>query len=328
MEPDRFKTPIIATLAKRAANSCSNPECGATTSGPADAADQSVNVGVAAHIYGARAGSARHDPAMASAERGDITNAIWLCQNCHKLVDDDPDHFPAGLLFEWKRGHERQTAQSLGKAGARARERYLARHLGDFEGLSYLAEEIIIEKPRFWEHKLTSEILRTKAGPIFKRWDALKKGLYSKPLTLVPLSEVMHWLQARHREMSLTMHATDNLMNGEFQAAWSGTDGEASDVEIVRICTLFAEACASILAWEETVRFVKLPNAFDEVQELYIGIQGMQLDELAKMPAHLAEVVAADTPGIHRLSLTFDFPEGWVERHSDSLERAVAEAFD
>lgn len=325
VDADRFKTQVVSTVSKRAANTCSNPDCGAVTSGPTDEPTQSVSVGEAAHIYGARAGSARFVATMDSTERSDITNAIWLCRNCHKLVDDDPDQFPAGLLFEWRREHERQVAQLVGKAGARARERYMARHLGEFEQLSYLAEQIIIDRPQFWAHKLTSELLRVKTGPIFKRWDALKRGLYTLAMSTVPPAEVSQWLQARHQEQMLMASAVGNLVNGEFQAAWGDPDGEASDAEIVRVCGLFAEGCARLLSWEEQVRFSKLPDAFDEVQVLLSGLAGMQLDEIRKLPAHLASIVSgAPKPGVHHLSLTFDLPEGWDEKYSECLQRAFA----
>ena len=118
---DRFRQLVIATLAKRAANRCSNPDCGALTSGPADDPTGSVNVGEAAHIYGANPGSARYDPAMKSADRSSITNAIWLCGNCHKLIDDDPITYPADLLFVWQRNHQQWIAARVGKAGAELR---------------------------------------------------------------------------------------------------------------------------------------------------------------------------------------------------------------
>lgn len=110
---DRFKQSIINTLAKRAANQCSNPDCEAITSGPSAIALESVNVGEAAHIYGANPGSARYDPDMASADRSWISNAIWLCGNCHKLIDDDPTRYPAGLLFEWQSDHELRIAEQV-----------------------------------------------------------------------------------------------------------------------------------------------------------------------------------------------------------------------
>ncbi|HEX8585111.1 MAG TPA: HNH endonuclease [Allosphingosinicella sp.] len=136
---NRFTKPIIATLAKRAANRCSNPDCGALTSGPARKRTASVNVGEGAHIFGAHESSARYDAAMEPAERASIENAIWLCGNYHKLIDDDPARYPAGLLFEWQREHERQIMEQVGKAGAELRRRYEERQLEELGKLSYLS---------------------------------------------------------------------------------------------------------------------------------------------------------------------------------------------
>jgi hypothetical protein len=85
---------VIETVAKRAGNICSNPDCQALTTGPAETEDKSVTIGEAAHIFGANPGSARFDEKMSSSERSDITNAIWLCRNCHKLADADAARFP------------------------------------------------------------------------------------------------------------------------------------------------------------------------------------------------------------------------------------------
>lgn len=156
---DRFKQSVVTTIARRAANCCSNPDCGAVTSGPTDDPLKAVNVGEAAHIYGANPGSARYDSEMLSADRGAITNAIWLCGNCHKLIDDDPDRYPAGLLFEWVKEHERKIGELVGKAGAELRSRYERRHLEKFGRLSYLSERIITEKADLWRYRLTAEVL-------------------------------------------------------------------------------------------------------------------------------------------------------------------------
>src|SRR5436190_17522523 len=100
MDEQRFTRQTIDTVAKRAGNICSNPDCQAITIGPAEAPDKSVNVGEAAHIFGANSGSARFQEGMSPTERADITNAIWLCRICHKLIDADATRFPAPLLFE------------------------------------------------------------------------------------------------------------------------------------------------------------------------------------------------------------------------------------
>lgn len=102
MPRDDFSKPIKETLAKRVGYLCSNPNCRATTTGPHTESGRSVSVGVAAHISAASLDGPRYDPDMSPEERSSIENAIWLCQNCAKLVDTDVRGFPRSTLVRWK----------------------------------------------------------------------------------------------------------------------------------------------------------------------------------------------------------------------------------
>lgn len=322
---DRFKQAVVLALSRRAANRCSNPACHAITSGPSDDPQKAVNVGEAAHIYGANSGSARYDPNMGAAERSSITNAIWLCANCHKIVDDDPAKYPAGLLFEWQREHERLVSENVGKAGAEMRHRYERRHLEEFGKLSYLAERILLEKDDLWEYRLTSEALRFEMQPVLRRWRALSQKLYMKPVTRVSVREFGHWLSDRMNEAQSICQAFSQIMNHEFHRAWGEPGVPGDEAEIISTCRLFAEMCSSALAWEEEVRFVSAPDVYDEVVELLKGVVGAMIDEAEKLPRFMAETFGGETqPGNYSLQLVLTLPDGWAER----IEAATKEATD
>src|SRR5262245_10988469 len=96
---DDFTEPTKDELAKRVAGRCSRPQCRAQTSGPRTNPDKSVNIGVAAHITAASKGGPRYDKRLSSEERKAAANGIWLCQNCAKLIDNDPDCYTVDLLL-------------------------------------------------------------------------------------------------------------------------------------------------------------------------------------------------------------------------------------
>lgn len=321
---DRFKQTVISVLARRAANRCSNPSCGAITSGPADERDSAVNVGEAAHIYGASPGSARYDPDMASVDRSAITNAIWLCGNCHKLADDDPRRYPAGLLFEWQREHEMRISEQVGKAAADIRQRYERRRLEEFGRLSYLAERLILEKDDYWEYLLTAEVLRHEIVPVVRRWNALKRGLYVKPFARIEKSDCFAWLSDKSNEIRCIVSAFSELTNVEFSRSWGAPGVEGSDVDIISTCRLYGEVCSSTLAWEESVRFTHVDSCFTEVRDLYVGVAGSVIEQAEKIPKFLTETIATKpTVGEYNLVLTVSLPGGWVEDVNAALKRAV-----
>jgi hypothetical protein len=315
----RFTKAIVETIAKRSANLCSNPDCGALTTGPAEKHDRSITVGEAAHIYGAHPGSARYDPEMSAADRSGITNAIWLCRNCHKIVDTDPSQFPAELLFEWRREHERQLARKLGKTGEILRQKIAARTLEGFDHTSYLAQQIVIDKPDLWEYRLTVELLRTKLAPILARWQSLKAGLYSKPVTRVSEEEAFDWFRDRIHEASMMPDTITGVLN-EFTMSWGEPGVPGSETEILRVCELFAEACSNFLSWEEGVRFVRLSNNYEDLQTALIGTVGGFIDQIATVPAQLAMPLNDEkASGTYMVGVTIALPKGWSERANTAL---------
>jgi hypothetical protein len=321
---DRFKQAVVTTLAKRAANRCSNPNCGAITSGPSTDPSASINVGEAAHIYGANPGSARFELSMVSSDRSAISNAIWLCATCHKIVDDDPARYPSGLLFEWQRGHEQRIAEQVGKAGAETRKRYEARHLEEFGRLSYLGERLLAEKDTLWEYRLTSEVLRLEIAPVLRRWNALQRGLYLKQNTRIAKDDFIPWVLSRIAEIRSIAAAFGELINVEFERAWGEPGVPGDDIEIVATCRLFGEMCQSALTWEETVRFVTVDEIFAEVHSLFVGAAGGIINEAVKIPVFLSDtLVGTPLPGQYALNLSLTLPDGWGDAVDAALSRAT-----
>ena len=112
---DDFAEPLKRGVAARVANRCSRPDCRANTSGPQIDPRKAVNLGVAAHITAASPEGPRFDTTLQPEQRSSAENAIWLCQNCAKLVDNDEARFPADLLREWKSNAEAEAFSVLGR---------------------------------------------------------------------------------------------------------------------------------------------------------------------------------------------------------------------
>jgi len=119
--PD-FSAKVAEALAKRAAQTCSNPACRRPTSAPHSEDSKATNLGEAAHIKGARPGSARFDPTMTDEERAAPSNGIWLCCVCAKRIDADPTQSTVELLVGWKKQHEAWVAAGQPSEGAATRE--------------------------------------------------------------------------------------------------------------------------------------------------------------------------------------------------------------
>lgn len=112
---DDFPESVKRAIAARVGNRCSNPGCRAPTSGPKDDPTGAINVGVAAHITAAAPGGPRYDGSLSPEQRKHPSNAIWLCQTCADLVDEDSDCFTVELLQTWKKRAEDAALREIGK---------------------------------------------------------------------------------------------------------------------------------------------------------------------------------------------------------------------
>ena len=106
-KPPEFSNETIRILSERSAMICNNYSCATITVGPSDArGDLSIKLGEAAHIRAKNAG-ARYDANMTDIQRADISNGIWLCANCHTMIDkNNGADFSVSQLEGWKKKHE------------------------------------------------------------------------------------------------------------------------------------------------------------------------------------------------------------------------------
>jgi hypothetical protein len=114
-------------LADFAGSRCSNPACRAETKAKCADADKVLNLGIAAHIYGAEPGGARYNEHQSPEERRSaIRNGIWLCEPCATIIDIERTAHPAQLLFQWRQDNERErrefVVQRTNHSGNRKRE--------------------------------------------------------------------------------------------------------------------------------------------------------------------------------------------------------------
>lgn len=114
---NNFTPSTIRLLRDRVANLCSNPDCRKNTiAASLETNNKTTLIGEAAHIRAASsgAGGARFDNTMSHEERKSIDNGIWLCKNCHRMIDREPEKYSVEILERWKAETEEYASKGLG----------------------------------------------------------------------------------------------------------------------------------------------------------------------------------------------------------------------
>jgi hypothetical protein len=81
---------------------CSNPFCRRLTIKRRAAGNDVVRLGNASHIHPAAPAGPRAAPEMPDEKLSAFENGIWLCDEHHREVDNNPTKYPPELLRTWK----------------------------------------------------------------------------------------------------------------------------------------------------------------------------------------------------------------------------------
>lgn len=110
--------PTKLLLAYRSGDRCANPECGNPLVYEDEDNNILTNVGEAAHIAGERETAARYDPDMTDEQRNDYPNLIYLCTECHTVIDNNESFYTVDVLNEMKWQHEKTVRDAIIEAFA------------------------------------------------------------------------------------------------------------------------------------------------------------------------------------------------------------------
>ena len=111
---DNFSAQVVRILAERSGGKCAN--CRAPTWGPSDSDYKATNIGQAAHITAAAPGGPRYDPNISSQRRSSALNGVWLCGNCHHIIDTNVAEYTVEKLRNIKKKAEADAKAELGVA--------------------------------------------------------------------------------------------------------------------------------------------------------------------------------------------------------------------
>lgn len=100
-----FSYPTKLKIAAYCNNMCAFPTCAKKVLGGrinADDLENGFSKGVFAHIIGASSKGPRHTTETNNIDLDDVSNGILLCEEHHKLIDDNEEDYPIEVLKQWK----------------------------------------------------------------------------------------------------------------------------------------------------------------------------------------------------------------------------------
>lgn len=297
--------------------------------GPNSDPEKSTSLGEAAHIFGARPKSKRFDLTLSDSERAQITNGIWLCRNCHKLIDTDESQFSSDLLFLWRKEHERFVLSELGSKSDKVRLNLLNKSLMPFQQYPERIQRVVLDKPPAWEFRLAAGLMRHLNQAAQRKLEDLKSGLYIKSINHIRKEDVPEWVENRLSEMTQVIEPVEGLLEA-LKRSFGELGVSGDELEILHVCKRIHEHFDQVLIHEEQFYFSRLPEEYDDVVRLLKDRVASQVLKVSEVPDFLDEVATRaeseatkENPIRVEKKIDMDVPDGWVERFDDAYKQAV-----
>ena len=266
---------------------------------------------------------------MNDSSRAEITNGVWLCRNCHKLIDSDDQIYSNDLLYAWREQHEAYTFTELGSSTDKIQFEEKAADLDQFDGYPYIVRRIAIDRPKGWEHRLTAELMRHLNRPVFRRMKDLRDGLYVRQQVYLDADSVIPWIQERLTESTYLTNPISGLFV-RLNESW-GELGQPGNVdEIHHVTKLFRDYIEQVIEFEERIHFVHVPEKYKGLTDLLKDLLMSQVGQVSEVPDYLDDCVAKidtdhggteENPTVITKTICLDVPKDWNKRFDREIKR-------
>ena len=160
------------------------------------------------------------------------------------------------------------------------------------------------ERPAFWEHLLTAELLECLVARGKSRLEELRKGMIYRPLIVLSDGEAMHRFA----------YIFGNIMNiatsfvavmDDITPSWGPSGVAGNPLVIHRACQRVGFLIDALIDWETDLRFTKTSDIFSPLFQCLHDSTVGYIDEIARVPAEIIMAVTTShtTVGVHRVTI-------------------------
>ncbi len=155
---------------------------------------------------------------------------------------------------------------------------------------SLRAQQIVLDKPKYWEFLLQEELLRTKLTKIRKGYDDLKRGLVQNNSRYLTGTEYVQWLRMKITDFRNIIHLLGIAINEECHSAVGPPGVPGDPIAIQQAADKVANGCEKLLVWETELVFTSAPDDCLEAASLIKGITFPIVEKVSSIADKMSEI--------------------------------------
>ena len=179
--------------------------------------------------------------------------------------------------------------------------------LKEFVNESKRAQQIALEKPKFWEFLLTGELLNSKMAEINKSFEQLRRGLIFRKSRKLRGQEFLDWAVSKFEDMLVIRELIKVSITKEFYRSWGEPGVPGDQIEIKHTVDKIIEACNELFEMEAEVHFIKPPQSFIKLKQLLEGCSSQLIAQINYLKDEMMRIFQQPTvDGEYKIKLVFE----------------------
>jgi hypothetical protein len=189
----------------------------------------------------------------------------------------------------------------------------------EFETETEHAQQLVRDRPDFWEYRLTAELLKTRIENFKRAFENLNKGLLYKRTSMMQGREFVNWLRMRSRDLTSLIALLKVVFTEEFPSSWGKPPDEAGDpLSIKAAVDKVSSAFDEMLEWESDLRSVLPPEPCLHLKRMLEGWTLDVFEGIERIPKALTAPLEEPNPtGKRTIKIVINGPA--------NIEEALAE---
>jgi len=176
-----------------------------------------------------------------------------------------------------------------------------------FAGESAIVQRLVQDRPRFWEHSLTVELLKPQISEISKSLDEACAGMRFRKTRIMSLEEYLRWCQSQLGDLTRIMEIMRSVIEEGFLLAWGPPGKPGNAVEIKRAVERFVGAGQALVEWEAERCSVVPPEHVEKAHDLMTGWAKEIFLSFRSMPIEMERLIGV--PGDHEIPVRLRCPD-------------------
>jgi hypothetical protein len=193
--------------------------------------------------------------------------------------------------------------------------------LKKFLNESKRAQQIALEKPRFWEYVLTEELLTSKLVDIDRKFEQLKRGLIFRKSKGLKGKEFLNWASLKFNDILSLGELIKVAITEEIPMSWGEPGVPGNQIEIKQAVDKIIEGCNELFELEAEIHYIKPPQCFLKSKQLLEGCSSQIISEINRLRDDIRKIFLQPNPeGKYQINIVFTAPPN-IDAFNEEIKR-------